>query len=599
MKTILGVHDGHDSSAALMIDGEIVAAAQEERFTIRKGDCGYPKNSIDYCLNVLNLSGKTIDEVVVVTHSMNLHVAKIKRKFNYSVDDWVKEQHEFWKPLLFENRQVSLYNLYKDRDDFIYGDSYPLDHFLNGNIDDEVMRKAVEIRLKCIAERVNVPIEKVRILTHEDCHIYYSYYSCMDRDEKIALTSEGIGDYSNGTVSVMSEDGKNELAHTKDNHLVHIYRYITLLLGMKPDHHEYKVMGLAPYANKKELEKSYKIFKDILKIDGLNIVYDQKPDDLYFHFRKQLEGHRFDGIAGAVQKFVEKNLCSWTKACLNKTKLPKICFAGGMAQNIKACKKITEIEGVESLYVSPAAGDSSLPIGACYLAMWEYLHSKKQKTDIIQPLSNIYLGPQFSNKDVEEALNRNKVSTKCKIIKGVQAKEIATRLAKGQIIARCSGRMEFGLRALGNRSIMADPRIYDTVRKINVAIKFRDFWMPFTPSILSERAEDYILNPKNIQSPYMTMAFDSTDLAKKDLIAALHPADFTIRPQILKKESNPGYYEIIKSFEKITGVGGILNTSFNLHGYPIVLGPEEAIFTFNNSELDGLILEDYLILRND
>jgi len=598
MRTILGIHDGHDCSAALMIDGEIVAAAQEERFTIQKGDSGYPKHSIDYCLKVNDIAGKTIDEVVIVTHSMNLHVAKIKRKFNYNVDDWVYEQHNYWKPVLFENRNVSLYDLFKNREDFVYDNSYPLDHFLDKEIDDQILKKATEIRKNCIAERLNVPVEKIRILTHEDCHNYYSYYSCPDRDKKIALTSEGIGDYSNGTVSIMSEDGRNELASTRDNHLVHIYRYITLLLGMKPDHHEYKVMGLAPYANQKELEKSYEVFKNILKVDGLNIVYDQKPGDLYFHFKKQLEGHRFDGIAGAVQKFVEENLCNWSETCLNKTKLSKICFAGGMAQNIKACKKIVELKGVESLYVSPAAGDSSLPIGACYFAMWEYLHSTKQKTDVIQPLSNIYLGPEFSNEDVEKALANNQINSKYKVIKGFQAKEIAERLSKGQIIARCSGRMEFGLRALGNRSIMADPRIPDTVRKINVAIKFRDFWMPFTPSILSERVHDYIINPKNIKCPYMTMAFDSTDLAKKDLIAALHPADFTIRPQILTQESNPGYYEIIKSFETITGVGGVLNTSFNLHGYPIVLGPEEAIFTFNNSELDGLILEDYLILRD-
>jgi carbamoyltransferase len=183
------------------------------------------------------------------------------------------------------------------------------------------------------------------------------------------------------------------------------------------------------------------------------------------------------------------------------------------------------------------------------------------------------------------------------VTKGLEARDIARLLTEGKIIARCAGRMEFGLRALGNRTIMADPRDYRIVRKINEAIKFRDFWMPFTPTILAERESDYIVNPKNLSSPFMTMAFDSTELAQKELIAALHPADLTVRPQILLEEKNPGYYSIIKEFEKLTGVGGILNTSFNLHGYPIVLGPEQAIFTLENSELDGVLIGDYYIER--
>ena len=196
-----------------------------------------------------------------------------------------------------------------------------------------------------------------------------------------------------------------------------------------------------------------------------------------------------------------------------------------------------------------------------------------------------------------ETINREGLDSKCKLTTGVGPEEIASLLSEGKIIARCSGRMEFGLRALGNRSILADPRRPDTVRKINQAIKFRDFWMPFTPTILAERQHDYIINPKSLKSPFMTMAFDSTELARKELVATLHPADLTARPQVLEEKRNPEYYSIVKAFEKITGVGGVLNTSFNLHGYPVVLGPEEAIFTFENSELDGLLMNDILIMR--
>ena len=181
---------------------------------------------------------------------------------------------------------------------------------------------------------------------------------------------------------------------------------------------------------------------------------------------------------------------------------------------------------------------------------------------------------------------------------GVGPAEVAGLLAQGKVVARCSGRMEFGLRALGNRSILADPRNPNTVRKINQAIKFRDFWMPFTPSILAESADAYLVNSKGVRSPFMTMAFDTTPQGRAELPAALHPADFTARPQILERWHNEPYYDLIEAFRQRTGVAGILNTSFNLHGEPIVLGPTEAIRTLDNSALDALLMEDILLERH-
>jgi len=597
MRIILGIQEAHDASAALMVDGEIVAAAQEERFSGLKGDYGYPRQSIEFCLKQADLGASQIDEVVLATNLWNPVLTKIKRNANFKVSDWVAEQHKYWKPVLLENRQVSYYDLFKDRPDFHYDDTYPFDRLLSGYMDKEGMRQAREIRRTTVSMLLGIPLERVKTIMHEDCHTFYAYFGSPMRGRVLALTSEGIGDYSNGTVSEFSEEGRHELAHTRENHLGHIYQYITLLLGMKPNEHEYKVMGLAPYANKKELDKSYQVFARIQKVEGLNIVYDEKPPDLYFHFRDKLEGHRFDGIAGAVQKFVEVMLSEWITACVKATGLNRICFVGGVAQNIKACKRIAELDIVEDLYVCPAAGDTSVSIGACYYAMWKYLHAHRLSCEAIRPLDKIYLGPEFSDREVEAFLKRENVAAKFKTIPGVTSEDIARRLADGQILGRCAGRMEFGLRALGNRSILADPRRPEAVRKINAAIKFRDFWMPFTPSILAERTRDYIMNPKNLLSPFMTMAFDSTKLAQRDLIAALHPADLTVRPQILQEEQNPEYYAIIKAFERLTGVGGVLNTSFNLHGHPIVLGPKEALYTFENSELDALVLSNYIISR--
>ena len=176
-------------------------------------------------------------------------------------------------------------------------------------------------------------------------------------------------------------------------------------------------------------------------------------------------------------------------------------------------------------------------------------------------------------------------------------KQTAKLLANGEAVARCSGKMEFGPRALGNRSILADPRNLDIVRVINEQVKNRDFWMPFAPSIIEERFDDYVVNSKKCKPYYMMLAYNATEKGKKELRAAMHQYDFTIRPQMVKKEHNPMYYNIIKEFEKLTGVGAILNTSFNLHGFPIVYTPEDALFVLENSKLKDLALGSYLITK--
>ncbi len=597
MRVILGIQEAHDASAALMIDGRIVAAAQEERFTGLKGDYGFPRQAVRACLEQAGIGAADIDHIALASHNWNPVLTKIKRNANFSVADWVQEQHEYWRPTLFEKRRVRYYDLFKNRPDFRYDDSYPMDDLLDGYMSPDEMARMARVRRTTVSRMLELPLEQVQTVTHEDCHTFYGYFGSHLRGRVLAMTAEGFGDYSNGTTSEFSETGRRELAHTVDNHLGHIYQYITLILGMKPAQHEYKVMGLAPYANERLLAGSYKVFERILKVDGLNLVYDRKPRDLYFHFRDALEGHRFDAIAGAVQRFVEENLQAWFRACLRATGLRRVCFSGGVAQNIKACKKLAELADVDDFYVCPAAGDTSLPIGACYYTAWKHLRDVGGDVGRLEPLDSAYLGPGFTNEQVAAFLEQERIASRFRIARGVTAGDVARRLADGRILARCAGRMEFGLRALGNRSILADPRRPDTVRKINAAIKFRDFWMPFTPTILAECESDYVVNPKRLRCPFMTMAFDSTERAREELIAALHPADFTIRPQILEERHNPEYYAIIKAFQRLTGVGGLLNTSFNLHGDPIVLGSKEAVSTLENSGLDGLILGDYLLTR--
>jgi carbamoyltransferase len=283
------------------------------------------------------------------------------------------------------------------------------------------------------------------------------------------------------------------------------------------------------------------------------------------------------------------------KNCIKKTNVHKIACGGGVFMNVKANKKISELPEVDELFVFPSCGDESLSIGAAY-----YLYAQKCLecgiSPQIDPLMNLYFGDSFSRSDAKETIRTAGGQFEFEYVSDIE-KRVSELLVDGKIVARCKGRMEFGARALGNRSILADPSNPKCIREINMMIKNRDFWMPFAPVILKEREGDYIVNPKNIPAPYMILTFDTTG-ARERIIAAIHQADLTTRPQVIEREWNPEYYDIIKHFERETGIGGLLNTSFNLHGFPIVHGPKEALWTFNNSGLEYLALGDYLLHKS-
>ncbi|MBI2632410.1 hypothetical protein HYW75_05380 [Candidatus Pacearchaeota archaeon] len=262
--------------------------------------------------------------------------------------------------------------------------------------------------------------------------------------------------------------------------------------------------------------------------------------------------------------------------------------------NVKANKRISELPELKELFVMPSAGDESNAIGACFYG-YKLLCNIYKINFNPEQLTHLYLGPEYDNKYIEELIKKKNLADKYKIRKEKNINlTIARLLAKGEIVARCSGKSEWGARALGNRSILANPFHSDTIRILNETIKDRDFWMPFTPSILDKFEKKYILNKKRIFSPYMAITFDSTEDAREKMPAAMHPYDFTIRPQIVTKEYNKDYYDIIEKFSKLTSIGAILNTSFNLHGDPNVLKPEDALHTVENSSLKYLAMGDYL-----
>ncbi len=593
---ILGISDSIESHACLIKDGKILACISEERLTRVKSETGYPKKSIEKVLKISKIKKSEIDIVALSGYENGLFQTLYKPNSNFSVNDWIKQSKLYWEPKLLENKKLN------ELDDFKIWEN----KFKNIKKDPyyEFVKKAKnsknknfstifnQVRKDRISKQLNISKNKIFTFRHEDCHKYYGLLSQVQKKTKnLIITIEGGGDDSSATISTSNSLNIKEKYKTNDAMLGRLYRYITLLLGMKPGQHEYKVMGLAPYGSEYHGKKSLNFFQKFNKIQNYKIIKSKHIKEIYSTSKKFLEGERFDGIAWGLQKYTENFLNNWISNCIKEFNLNNIILSGGVAQNIKAVKTLSENKKIKSIWCGPISGDGSLAIGAAWMASKKFYPKQK-----LSGLDSIYLGSYIDDKEIEKEIRRN-----CKnfnIIKNPKNSQIARWLAKGLIIARCKGRMEFGQRALGNRSILADPRNFDSVEKINSKIKYRDFWMPFTPSILFEDVNKIIVNPKKIYSPFMTMAFD----VKKNFItkipAVIHPADKTTRPQMLKKKSNPDYYDLIKKFKQITGVPLILNTSFNLHGDAIVENASQAIQTFKKSDLDILILNDYAICRN-
>ena len=436
---------------------------------------------------------------------------------------------------------------------------------------------------------------------HHRAHGYYAYYASPARSTRtLILTADAWGDDMNASVSVAENGDIRCLSSSRNFNLARLYRSMTLLLGMKPDEHEYKVMGLAAYAKPDYLQGPLKVFRETMYVDGMGFNYRTTPPDLYVYFQNLLEGYRFDAIAGALQRYTEEILVQWTRNCLKATNARRLCFGGGIAMNVKAMMEVAKLDELDEIFVCPSPSDESLAMSACYVVMHDKcVKERRDPRQILLPLKNAYLGPDLNALEVQRVIGQLAGDGRYVIREKASPAEIAGVIASGRIVGRCSGRSEFGARALGNRSILADPRNIDIVKKINEKVKSRDFWMPFAPSILEERASDYIANPKGLSAPYMTIAFETKPLAHRDLRAALHQADLTCRPQIVSRSVNPEYHALISEFERLTSVGGVLNTSFNIHGEPIIQDAVDALDVFERSGLDALILGDYFIEKKN
>jgi carbamoyltransferase len=558
--TVLGIHDGHDSGAALIRNGRVLAAVAEERLVKIKHYSGTPENAIK---QVFKISGVHPSEVDIIS------IASLNRAYAPNAEEPFKlKVFELISPLVASH---SFSNFYVN----ILSKQRSAKHLFK--IFNELGLKDIE----------------VDFVEHHEAHAWSAYQSCP-WDEALVLTSDGAGDGLSSTVNIGRNGSIERIASSTyyDSIGNAFYSEITAYLGMKRWDHEFKTMGLAPYG-KPEYCKD--VMEKIVRLNPNNGLEFQNISgacnrQVQKKLKKLLDGQRFDNIAAAAQQHLEELLCAWVSNAIKATGINKVAFAGGVMLNVKASKFIYEMPEVEDVFTYPAADDSGMPVGAALKTYYDYCKRDGIKPEKV-PITDVYYGSNVFNEDVEAALKNS--SWKADFYDDISG-AVGEQLAKGKVIAWCNGRMEYGPRALGCRSIIADARDPDVRRKLNMQVKMRDWFMPFAPSMLDERKQDYLIDPR--RAPYMTMAFDTTE-NWRDIEAGTHPQDRTARPHTVDKEWNPGYWKVIKSFEEITGIGAVLNTSFNLHGYPNVCNPEQAIWTLDNSGLDGLAVGNYLILR--
>ena len=597
MKSILGISAFyHDSAAALLIDGKIIAAAQEERFTRKKHDPSYPYNSIKYVLDEAKLNLSQIDQIVF-----------------------------YEKPFLKFERLLETYLAFAPRGFSTFLMSMPL--WLREKL---FQKNYIFNQLKRNDKEFN-DIDKISFSEHHFSHAASAFFPSPFK-EAVVLTLDGVGEWATTTLAIGKE---NKISMIKEIYFPHsiglLYSAFTYYTGFKVNSGEYKVMGLAPYGKPKYTDLILKELIDV-KEDGsfrLNMKYfnfatgltmtNQKFSRLFGHKvrdpSKELLTQFHMDIASSIQEVIEIIVLKLVKNIQKETNIKNLCLAGGVALNCVANGKIVKNKIFENVWIQPASGDAGGSLGAA-LAFWHQELSKPRQ--IISSKDNMkgsYLGPHFNEKIIENTLNELKAKFDKHDEKNLLEK-VANELKNGKIVGWFQGRMEFGPRALGCRSIIADPRSEKMQKNLNLKIKFRESFRPFAPSILREDLNNWF--DLNCDSPYMLLVADVKENIqiketendkklfgierlnlKRSSIPAVTHVDYSARIQTVHKETNPRYYELLKSFKKITNCPILVNTSFNIRGEPIVCSIEDAFKCFMGTDLDILVCENFILQKKD
>ena len=587
---ILSLYWGICSGASIVCDGNVVVAIHEERFSRQKNDDSYPHRSIEWCMKEVGLAGEDLDGVAVASINQD-YFHQLTRPGRWTVENYLQEQYRYWKPVLIEGLSLSYKNVMGH---LVDRKQYPEWYWMDESRNDTTFSAD---RKTITARHLVIPEDKVITIEHHRAHAYYAYHASPFRGRKVlSLTIDASGDGNNATIGVFDESGRYErFFRTNQCFIARYYRYMTLLLAMKPNEHEFKVMGLAPYGKEMHGQQALEVFRQTLYVDGLDFKWNIKPNDSYFWFKDRLEGTRFDNIAWALQTWVEEMLVKWVGNAVESFGINNVVVSGGVAMNIKAMGRLASLPGIKEFFIPGSAADESLAIGSG-LCLYDDLRKDHDWAMAAEPaIASLYLGPSYDGEAELEALAVLDTD-KYEILDRFSDEDVVERLLAGDVIGRCCGKMEFGQRSLGNRSLLADPANPYIKDKINLMIKSRDFWMPFAPIMLDTYQQRYLAGP-DVNSPYMTIGFETTPEGYESMRAACHPADHTARAQILTELMNPAMYRLLKTFSLKSGRGALLNTSFNIHGKPIVTSPTDAVDVLMRRALDGLLLNRYLVLR--
>ena len=595
MISILGISAFyHDSAAALLRNGEIIAAAQEERFSRKKHDARYPYNAVKYVLEEGNINLNEVDHIVF-----------------------------FEKPFLKFERLLETYMAFAPRGFKSFSLSMPI--WLREKL---FQKKFLFDNLKQHDEKFQ-DINKIKFSEHHYSHAASAFYPSPFK-EAVILTLDGVGEWATTTVAIGQD---NKLKMLKEIHFPHslglLYSAFTYYTGFKVNSGEYKVMGLAPYGKPKYKDLIMNELID-LKNDGsfkLNMKYfnyatgltmtNSKFSSLFGHPvrdpKKDLLTDFHMDIAASIQAVTEEVILRLTKDISKEYKIKNLCLAGGVALNCVANGKILNEKHFENIWIQPAAGDAGGSLGAA-LAYW-HQELKKPRTDLKDKMKGAYLGPKYSDDLIKKKLD----FLKAKYIKKSPDETsllVAKELSNNKTVGWFQGRMEFGPRALGGRSILADPRSEKMQKELNLKVKFRESFRPFAPSVLREDVSSWF--EIDYDSPYMLLVAEvkkdiQVSMSEKDeklfgieklnvkrsSIPAVTHVDYSARIQTVHKDTNHKYYNLINEFKKITNCPVIVNTSFNVRGEPIVCSIEDAFNCFMGTNLDLLVIEDFILFKDE